>query len=109
MAWIARMRSLLNRAICPVHLLWIGHRPPAETGYCRELGADPLFVTKGMLEEIAAQAASLTICVTTREEQQKPTRGMFFGLGEEKIARALLGPDIHVRAARDLSEKILKL
>ncbi|MBF9027786.1 hypothetical protein LSUCC1028_09310 [Rhodobacterales bacterium LSUCC1028] len=109
MAWMARMRSLLNRAICPVHLLWIGHRPPAETGYCRELGSDPLFVTKGMLEEIAAQAASLTICVTTREEQQKPTRGMFFGLGEEKIARALLGPDIHVRAARNLSEKILKL
>ncbi len=62
-----------------------------------------------MLEEIAAQAASLTICVTTREEQEKPTRGMFFGLGEEKIVRALLGPDIHVRAARDLSEKILKL
>ena len=43
MAWMARMRSLLNRAICPVHLLWIGHLPPAETGYCRELGADPSF------------------------------------------------------------------
>jgi hypothetical protein len=62
-----------------------------------------------MLGEIAAQAAAVTICGTSREEQQKPTRGMFFGEGEEKIARALLGPDIHVRAARDLSEKILKL
>lgn len=109
MAWMARMRSVLNRAICPVHLLWIGHRPPAETGICQEIGPDPLFVTQSMLDEIAMQAASLTACVTTGAEKKKPTRGMFFGLGEERMARALLGPDIHNRAAHELADKIIAL
>lgn len=109
MAWMARMRTVLNRAICPVHLLWIGHAPPNEQGFCPDLGPDPLFVTRQMVEEIAKDAASLTICVTDEEEAARPARGKFFAASEENAARALPGPEAHGRAADQLAQAIAQL
>jgi hypothetical protein len=101
-AWLARIRSLLRAIDVPVHLLWLARRQPEETPTPGMLGADPLFITPQMLEEVAPLAASLTI--VRPEEPHKSgaapsTRGMFFAADEEAAARALPGPDLHDRAA----------
>lgn len=106
-AWLGRMKAVLSRVECPVHLLWMGQQDPAEEATTDDtLGSDPLFVTQAMLDEVAPLAASLTTCVATAAEQVAPTKGMFFAAREEAAARILPGPEMHSRAAQALAQKI---
>jgi len=101
-AWVARMKAFLDRSPVPVHLLWLSRRHPDEppAGATTRLGADPLFVTAGMLAEVAGHAASLSVAVPPGTGAPGGTRGMYFGAREEAAARALPGPESHDMAAR---------
>lgn len=102
LAWRARMRRFLAEAEAPVHLLWLagcGADAPSEAG---GLGPDPLFVTRDMLEEIAADAASLNLVETPAPTGRDATRGMFFAPDERAAAAVLPGPDAHETAATAL-------
>jgi hypothetical protein len=99
-AWVARMKSFLDRSPVPVHLLWLSRRQPVETESGSRLGLDPLFVTADMLEQVAGSAASLTVAVPPAKGRGAATRGMFFAEREEAAARSLPGPDSHDLAAR---------
>lgn len=103
LAWSARMRTLLERVEVPLHLLWMSNRDPDHEPAPNTLGSDPLFVTRAMLDEVAGQAASLTVAVTSEEERKTPTRGMFYSAREEAAARVLPGPEVHDRATEALA------
>lgn len=102
--WVARMTTFLTEAAVPVHLLWIGNSDPdrAPAGG-QSLGADPLFVTRAMLETAGALASSTTMVVLDEGAGTPSTRGMTFGPMEEAAARLLPGPDLHAEAAHRLA------
>ena len=102
-AWVARMQAFLRRVEAPVHLLWLARRHPDEHAPDGGLGRDPLFITRAMLDEVAADAVSLTIAASPVGQPGDGTRGMFFAAREEAAARVLPGPDSH-----DLAAKLLK-
>jgi hypothetical protein len=106
-AWVARMRTYLERAAVPVHLLWLSRRQPEEGREGTGLGADPLFITSDMLEAVAPLAASLTIAAPSPTDRRDATRGMFFAAQEAAAARALPGPEIHDLASRQLKPLLL--
>ena len=99
-AWVARMLAFLDRALVPVHLLWLSRRAPGDREQGLRLGPDPLFVTAEMLSRVGAAAASTTIAVPPDRPGGSATRGMFFATREEAAARVLPGPDSHDLAAQ---------
>ncbi|MEM9319768.1 MAG: DUF6473 family protein [Pseudomonadota bacterium] len=105
-AWVARMRSLIQRVDVPVHLLWLALAPPAEDKVDLVNGTDPLFITQDMLNEVAQVAATLTISTASDTENAVPTDGMVFTPREAAAAKAVPGPAQHDRAADMLSEAI---
>lgn len=105
-AWRARIRAYLSRLSVPVHLLWLSTRGPDDSVGRSGLGADPLFVTGEMLEEIAPLASSLTVIAPTGRRRRGATRGMFFAPAEAAAARALPGPDLHDLAASQLRTQL---
>jgi hypothetical protein len=102
-AWVARMTAYLRDAPVPVHLLWLSRRHPDDPGSPQTLGPDPLFVTREMLDRVAAAAAALTIAAPEGGQVSTGTRGMFFAPREAAAARALPGPELHEEAARRLA------
>ena len=109
-AWTARMTAFLRRAEVPVHLLWLSRRSPGAAAPRHGLGADPLFVTAEMLEEVAAHAASLSVAVPAQPapDRRPDTRGMFYAARERAAARAMPGPDAHDLATARLKALLAK-
>ncbi|MDG4649058.1 DUF6473 family protein [Roseibacterium sp. SDUM158017] len=105
-AWRARMRAFLAEAPAPVHLLWISRRTPDTAEPEKGLGADPLFVTRAMLEDAAADAASLSIVTDPRGGAARPATGMFFAPREEAAAGVLPGPGAHGAACAELVPRL---
>ena len=105
-AWLGRMKGVLAQIECPTHLLWMGQRDPQELPEEGVLGADPLFVTKDMLDQVTALASSLSICVASEQERNAPTKGMFFSAREEAAARILPCPQMHRRAAEAIAKNL---
>jgi hypothetical protein len=103
-AWLARMMRLLKGIEAPVHLLWLSRRAPDAADRTMQIGDDPLFIDRVLLDKVAAQAASLTIAVPQKDRATRPNKGMFFAAGEEAAARALPGPDAHDLAALALRD-----
>lgn len=105
-AWLGRMRQFLARVQVPVHLLWISNADPDCEDTVTGLGPDPLFVTREMLNEVACDAASLTLSVTSEQERRHPTKGMFYAPREEQAARLMPGPAVHRRAGFALARAL---
>ncbi len=104
-AWVARMRRFISDITAPVHLLWLSNRAP-DAPEDPQLLQDPLFVTARMLEQVEADAASLTITCPDRAEMENSVQGKFFGPREEAAARLLPGPQLHERAATELLQHL---
>lgn len=105
-AWCARMLKFIDEAPAPVHLLWIANRHPDDPEPAEGIGRDPLFVTREMLDRVAAVAASLTIAAGVGARDETSTQGMFFASREEAAARQLPGPQAHDRAASALLDQL---
>jgi hypothetical protein len=106
-AWTARLDRFLDEARVPVHLLWLARRAPEDGPAEGDLGADPLFVDRAMLDAVSRGAASLTV-VSDRSSPGGGTGapGMFFAPRERAAARILPGAETHTEAARILAERI---
>lgn len=98
-AWLARMALLLSRVNSPVVLLWMAEQSPPEDD---DPLADPLFVTRAMLEQLRDQVAGIVEVTASEEARRSGTEGMLFGPTEEAAARELLGPVAHEEAANKL-------
>ena len=101
-AWQARMSRFLAGMGKPVHLLWIANHAPPEEGGRGGIGAEPLLVTRELIDTVVGGAASVTIATDKHGAPGPSTRGMFFAEREAAAARALPGPRAHDIAAEAL-------
>lgn len=94
-AWLARMRLLLGHLGPQTQLLWLRH-DPLDTGEPQlGLGADPLMITRSMLEELTEQSGGVIEVSVAPAGQSDDLDGMFFGPLQAPIAELSLGPRTH--------------
>jgi hypothetical protein len=109
-AWLARMRLMLGQIKGKTMLLWLAdHAAEPEGRRSGDLGADPLFVTREMLEEVSQHATTLVQVVARKNPEAEPTEGMVFGQMEALAASEMLGPDAHINAADAVSAELQEL
>lgn len=106
-AWVARMRLLLGRIKGPVVLLQLGeHRAEPRADL---LGADPLLVTRAMVDEIRDTAQALVTVEPSIAARAEGTSGMFFGSLEGPAASEMPSPMVHQEMAEALAPVISRL
>ncbi|MFG6499858.1 DUF6473 family protein [Sulfitobacter sp. 1A13191] len=107
-AWMARMRLMLGQIQGRTLLLWLADRPPVATAAqpLGELGHDPLFVTREMLDAVAQHATAKIEVVTPKDPSAGPTAGMVVSEFEAQAASEMLGPMAHASAAAALTDAL---
>lgn len=105
-AWIARMKALSKRISGRTTLLWISDRLPEEEGPFEgnELGLDPLFVDRTMIEAVRPFVTDVVEVKIPAEMTLSGTAGMFFPPLEAGVASEMYGPDVHQYIADQLRE-----
>ncbi len=102
-AWVSRMTALVARVRVPVVLLWAAGHGPDEASDLPD-GAEPLFVTRAMLDEVASRSAGLVEVVISAAGD--PAEGMVCSDVELMAARELPGPGAHLRIAEELTSTL---
>lgn len=106
-AWLARMRLMLRQISGKSILLWFAeNRPPRNTPEHAELGADPLFVTQGMIDEISGYATQYLEVVASPKAQEERLEGKFFGEMDALGASEVMGPLAHSEASEAVLDVI---
>lgn len=110
-AWIARMRLLLKRVNGKSILLWFSDRSPEEeeTDQPDDIGRDPLFVTRDMLNEIKPHATALIEVVASPQAMALGTEGMLFDEMDVTAASGMLSVKAHEEAADALVHAIAQM
>jgi hypothetical protein len=109
-AWLARMRHLLQAIGGRTILLWFsGHSPNVDTGAPLtdrakgdDLGHDPLFIDRVMLETLRPLVTALVEVTASPRALAQGTGGMVFSPLEAPAAAGMLGPLAHQEAADQL-------
>ncbi|WP_343116197.1 DUF6473 family protein [Ostreiculturibacter nitratireducens] len=101
-AWVARMRSLLQRIEGETVLLWIsdGHAALPDRD---ALGPEPLLVDEEMVDEIRPYASRLVKVAPSRDARDAGTQGMHFAPLDALAATRLPGPRVHQEVADALA------
>lgn len=103
-AWIARMRTLLERIKSPVVLLWIGEMGPSEPiPVHRFPNRAPLLVESSMLDQLASLVSERVDVVPGPEAWINPTDGMVFDELERHAAQEMPGVAVHDAVADALA------
>ena len=99
--WVARMKLMLSQIKGKCILLWFADHAPDEMspGRGRRLGADPLFVSRAMLDQVSAHAAGLVEVVASDKAMDQGTDGMVFSQMEAMAAAQMLGRRAHKECA----------
>ena len=105
-AWVARMRAILSQVGGRVILLWLAEHAPDKQPNGETFGADPLFVDRDMIEQLAEFNVELVEVVATPEAVAAGQLRMVFTPLEQPKAHEMLGPVVHEAAARALSAQI---
>ena len=92
-AWLARMRLVLSQIPGKTVLLWAGRTAPPATAI--DIGAEPAFVTGGMVAEIEPLVTRYVQVVASEDAMSKGTEGMMFPDLEAPAAATMLGPQVH--------------
>ena len=110
-AWLARMRLLLGQIKGKTILFWLADHAPKLNSESedQELGSDPLFVTREMMDEISPYATSMVEVVACKKTNLAGTPGMVFSQMEAMAAAEMMGPGAHAEAADALSDAITAL
>ena len=97
-AWIARMKTLLQKFEGPTVLLWLDdHRAPGRPE--DPLGVDPLLVDAEMVAEIRPFATQLVRVTPSPAARMQGTAGMRFAALDEPAAAEMPGPAVHAEIA----------
>lgn len=102
-AWLQRMRRVLSCIECPVVLLWMSDRASSTPSEWPQ-GPEPLFVTKAMLDELAADVSAVVEIVGLTEVDR--LEGKLFGAHEKDAAFSAPCPIHHARVAEKLCHVI---
>lgn len=94
-AWKARMELMLNRISGRVILLWVSARLPDDPCPDNELGIDPLFVDKEMVDFARSFANDYVEVIVTQDIADQGTNGMLFPQMEAAAASEMFGPTLH--------------
>ena len=102
-AWVARMRLLLSMIKGPKVLFWMADHAPALEVEGSNLGPDPMFVDRYMIEEIRPLVDDLIEVTVSEAALKQGTEGMICSEMELLAARKMLGPAAHAEAMAALS------
>lgn len=105
-SWVQRMRRVLEMIKGDVILLWMSDRRPDEDGRSRH-AADPLFVDREMLDELAGDVVGLVEIVTERNASK--LQEMVVTEDEAEAALCLPGSVDHMRAAEAIAIEVSHL
>lgn len=105
--WSERLRALLERIAGVKVLLWLAdHAPPLASAGQPVMAADPLFVTRDMVEGLRGQAEALVQVVPKPLPAAARTRGLDFHPLERPAAEQMLGAAAHEAAAEALAQAL---
>jgi hypothetical protein len=98
-AWQARMELLISRIKGKVVLLWVSENAPAPatgpSAKVKELGTDPLFIDRAMIDGIREKVHGYVEVVVPPEVDEMGTKGMLFPQLEAAAAQEMHGPLLH--------------
>ncbi len=112
MAWIARMKTLLERIEGRILLLWMGNELPHEGRVEPDLAdiqSDPVFVDQAMIDELSPLVAKVVECVPTAKAREAGIDGMLLQEGDAEIAEKMAGPTFHDEVAVALEKAITSM
>lgn len=102
--WLARMRLLLGKIGTPTLLLWMRHDPECAEPSPSGLGADPLMVTRAMLDDLGQDAGGLVEVPVRNAGLADDIDGMVYGSLQAPAAENALGPRTHAEIANHVVE-----
>ncbi len=121
-AWLARMHHLLQTIGGRIILLWFADHAPAVSedaahGAAKrgraeqgdDLGADPLFIDRSMIEALRPRVTEVVEVVASRAALEQGTQGMVFSPLEAPAAAGMLGPMAHQEAAVAMQPALLRM
>lgn len=108
-AWQARMSMLLSRIGGQIILFWFARHRPEQDVSIPGFGADPMFLTREMIEFLRPKVTDIVEVVASPEAQGLGTEGMVFSQMEAPAAGYIMGPVAHEEAARALAPVIKNL
>ncbi len=104
-AWKARMRTYLRDIGGRTVLMWFAPQLPSDAAFEDRkdpFKADPLFITRSMIDELRPLVQSVAVLQPSLRALQKGTQGMVFPSAQRAAAEALLGQAAHEEAAEGL-------
>jgi hypothetical protein len=108
-AWLARMKTLLERIEGRTILLWMAHHAPGDIDPNAGIGPDPTFISQSMLDELSPLCARVVEVIASDEARLAGTDGMLFPPEDAACAAQMPGPAFHQEAARALSDPLSSL
>ena len=108
-AWVARMMTLIERIGGKrVVLLWFADHAPAGSDMPYEVGRDPLFVDRDMMDQLRPHVAGVVEAVVSDGALARGTEEMVCSDLDKPVAERLFGPPAHREVARALAEWIAR-
>lgn len=105
-AWKARMQHLLEKISGKTVVLWIGGSEPDGGG---NLGDDPLFVDREMIESICPNCTEVVEVNLTSQARTEGIEGMIFPEMDEPVAKEMMGLRAHQEISNSLANVVGKL
>lgn len=108
--WVDRMRSFLRHVAGPKVLLWFAeHAPPLHTVGQDVMHADPLFVSRDMIDAVRASVDDVAIVVPDLCPPSERCASLHYHPMEQTAAEAMLGGPAHDEAALAVSAVLAPL
>lgn len=105
-AWQARMGLMISKIPGRVILLWVSDRSPGEASSENDLGKDPLFIDRKMIDQLRETVRDYVEVVVAPEMSAKGVEGMLFPQLEAAAAKEMFGPPVHEIIADKLVDLI---
>ncbi|PUB14792.1 DUF6473 family protein [Yoonia sediminilitoris] len=104
-AWTARMTNMLRQTGRRTILLWFSEDDLNDEHWSdrsNQLQADPLFVTRAMLEDLRPLVQDIVVVNPSSEALSQGTCGMIYPESQESAASEMMGVDCHTEACAAL-------
>lgn len=104
-AWVARVKNMLGQIGPRTVLLWFSKEELSDIAWDahpKPLAADPLFITKAMIDELREYVQAVVVARPTEVAMAQGTKGMYYPPMQAKAASDMLGVTSHIEASAKL-------